>query len=162
MSKKIKRRLPWGIACVILVVLITFDIYNTFISKKDRMAIVQPIFASESPTDHSLVGSFSQENTTTHPKIPNLIPTTNDLRFMLTNHLLDRSLKCLSDTDVRREKAFYQGDCKSCCESIRRRAAFVVPRQSPVSFLPDRRQRPDCAAMSARGCTEANSGSAKN
>jgi hypothetical protein len=51
----------------------------------------------------------SKEDRLIHPKIPNPIPATNDLRFMLTGHLLDRSSKCLSDADVRRERTFHQG-----------------------------------------------------
>jgi len=58
--------------------------------------------------------------------IPNPIPTTNDLRSMLTQHLLDRSLKCLSDADVRRKEAFHQGDWESYCAFVRQhiREAF--------------------------------------
>ncbi|MCK5380708.1 MAG: acetylxylan esterase, partial [Candidatus Latescibacteria bacterium] len=62
----------------------------------------------------------------TPPKIPNPIPTTDDLRSMLTNHLLDRSLKRLSDADARRKEAFDSGDWKAYGASVRQhiREAF--------------------------------------
>ncbi|MCK5118778.1 MAG: hypothetical protein KAQ78_04300 [Candidatus Latescibacteria bacterium] len=62
----------------------------------------------------------------TPPSIPSPIPTKKDLRSMLTNHLLDRSLKRLSDADARRKEAFDSGDWKAYGASVRQhiREAF--------------------------------------
>ncbi|MBE9510043.1 MAG: alpha/beta fold hydrolase [Bacteroidetes bacterium] len=90
---KMKRKLKiWSKVCAILVALMIFNIGCTLVRKEDKVV---------------------------HPKIPNPIPATNDLRSMLTDHLIDRSLKSLSDADVRRERAFHQGDWEAYCESVR-------------------------------------------
>jgi len=54
------------------------------------------------------------------PKTPKLIPTTCDLRTMLTDHLLERSLAYLADANKQRESAYQQGNWKAYGESIRR------------------------------------------
>ena len=60
------------------------------------------------------------------PKIPEPIPTTGDLRSMLTSHLLESSLAFLDDADKRRESEFQQDNWEAYGESIRQnlREAF--------------------------------------
>lgn len=67
-----------------------------------------------------------REKRSLRPKIPKLIPTTYDLRSMLTDYLLERSLAYLEDADKRRERAYEQGDWKAYGESVRQhvREAF--------------------------------------
>ncbi len=72
------------------------------------------------------VASDSQKETRVQPKIPEPIPTTVDLRSMLTDHLLKNSLNYLDDAGKRRGKAYQQGDWEAYSESVRQhvREAF--------------------------------------
>ncbi|MEN8230106.1 MAG: TIM barrel protein [Bacteroidota bacterium] len=68
----------------------------------------------------------SKEEWLIHPKIPDPIPTTGDLRSMLTSQLLKRSLDYLDEVDMRRERAYQQGNWEAYGESVRQhvREAF--------------------------------------
>ena len=57
-----------------------------------------------------------------HPTLPHPLPTTVDLRSMVTRHLLSRSLKALADADARRDAAFHGGDWQAYRASVRQQA----------------------------------------
>lgn len=77
---------------------------------------VSPTFSQDKDLDNT---SDSKKERLLYPKVPNPIPTTSDLRSMLTSHLLKRSLEYLEDANMRREKAYQQGDWEAYGESIR-------------------------------------------
>ena len=61
-----------------------------------------------------------------HPALPHPIPTTTDLRSMVIQHLLSRSLRALAEADARRDAAFHGDDWETYRASVRKhvREAF--------------------------------------
>ncbi|MFH1007283.1 MAG: hypothetical protein V1800_07255, partial [Candidatus Latescibacterota bacterium] len=70
----------------------------------------------------------------TPPKIPYPIRTKGDLRAQLTQNLVGRSLRSLSDAGVRRKEAFDSGDWKAYRASIRQHIREVL---GPMPFGKD-------------------------